>query len=115
MILTILKEDKYKFWIILLVKFIYSEKATKVCEILHTVKSKGKISQNFVAFSEYMNFTENSSFELLRILSNCLRTKKYMHEGFSEQVGVCLPVGPLVYGQKIGFLATILIFVILPR
>ena len=29
-------------------KFIYSEKAT--------VKSKGKISQKFVAFSEYMNF-----------------------------------------------------------
>ena len=24
---------------------------------VHTVKSKGKISQNFVAFSEYMNFT----------------------------------------------------------
>ena len=24
---------------------------------MHTVKSKGKISQNFVAFSEYMNFT----------------------------------------------------------
>ena len=23
---------------------------------VHTVKSKGKISQNFVAFSEYMNF-----------------------------------------------------------
>ena len=43
-------------------KFIYSEKASKFCEILllitvHTVKSKGKISQNFVAFSEYMNFT----------------------------------------------------------
>ena len=43
-------------------KFIYSEKATKFCEIfplllitVHTVKSKGKISQNFVAFSEYMN------------------------------------------------------------
>ena len=40
-----------------------SEKATKVCKIfpllfttVHTVKSKGKISQNFVAFSEYMNF-----------------------------------------------------------
>ena len=49
---------------ILQVKFIYSEKVTKFCEIfpflltavLHTVKSKGKISQNFVAFSEYMNF-----------------------------------------------------------
>ena len=47
----------------LLVKFIYSEKATKFCKIfslllttVHTVKSKGKISQNFVAFSEYMNF-----------------------------------------------------------
>ena len=46
-----------------LVKFIYSEMATKFCEIfpliltaVHTVKSKGKISQNFVAFSEYMNF-----------------------------------------------------------
>ena len=45
------------------VKFIHSEKATKFCEIfplllttVHTVKSKGKISQNVVAFSEYMNF-----------------------------------------------------------
>ena len=48
------------------VKFIYSEKATKFCEIfplllttVHTVKCKGKISQYFVAFSEYMNFTES--------------------------------------------------------
>ena len=46
-----------------LVKFIYSEKATKFCEIfnllltaIHTVKSNAKISQNFEAFSEYMNF-----------------------------------------------------------
>ena len=44
-------------------KLIYSEKAAKFCEIfplflttVHTVKSKGKISQDFVAFSEYMNF-----------------------------------------------------------
>ena len=44
-------------------KFIYSEKASRFCEIfpllltaVHTVKSKGKISQNFVAFSEYTNF-----------------------------------------------------------
>ena len=43
---------------------LYSEKAAKFCEIfpavllttVHTVKSKGKISQNFVAFSDYMNF-----------------------------------------------------------
>ena len=48
-----------------LVKFIYLyyEKATKFCEIFTLllsyvvpVKSKVKISQNFVAFSEYMNF-----------------------------------------------------------
>ena len=48
---------------VILVKFIYSEKATKFCEIFPllltvctVVKCKGKISQNFVAFSEYMNF-----------------------------------------------------------
>ena len=46
------------------VKFIYSEKATKFFEIstlllsyVVPVKSKVEISQNFVAFSEYMNFT----------------------------------------------------------
>ena len=46
-----------------LLKFIYSEMGTKFCEIfplilttVHTVKSKWKISQNFVAFSECMNF-----------------------------------------------------------
>ena len=44
-------------------KFIYSEKTTKYCKIstvdfyyVVPVKSKGKISQNFVTFSEYMNF-----------------------------------------------------------
>ena len=53
--------------------FIYSEKATKFCEIfpllltsVNTVKSKGKILQNFVAFSEYMNFMQ-----LLNTLSCC--------------------------------------------
>ena len=46
------------------VKFIYSEKATKFCEIFTVAltgtkwdKSTVEISQNFVAFSEYMNFT----------------------------------------------------------
>ena len=44
---------------------MYSEKATKFCEIFTLllsfvvpVKSNGKISQNLVAFSEYMNFTK---------------------------------------------------------
>ena len=46
-----------------MLKFVYSEEATKFCEIctlllctVHTDKSKVKISQNFVAFSEYTNF-----------------------------------------------------------
>ena len=48
-----------------LLKFIYSEKATNFCKIFTilltactVVKSKGKILQNFVAFSEYMNFNK---------------------------------------------------------
>ena len=51
-----------------IVKFIYSEKATKFCEIstlllsyVVPVKSKVEISQNFVAFSEYMNFINPES------------------------------------------------------
>ena len=50
------------------VKFIYSEKATKFCEIFTLllsyvvpVKSNVKILQNFMAFSEYVNFSKQSS------------------------------------------------------
>ena len=46
-----------------MLKFIYSEKATKFCEIstldlsyLVTVKPTVEILQKFVALSEYMNF-----------------------------------------------------------
>ena len=49
---------------ILCIKLIYSEKTTKFGEIFPLLmtectvgKTKEKISQNFVAFSEYMNFT----------------------------------------------------------
>ena len=58
-------------------KFIYSEKAAKFCEIFTLllsyvvpVKSKVKISQNFVAFSEYMNFKKLCAI-LLIILYLC--------------------------------------------
>ena len=51
-----------------MIKFIYFEKATKFCEIFTLLltcttydKSKVKISQNFVAFSEYMNFTHKNN------------------------------------------------------
>ena len=44
-------------------KFIYSEKATTFCKIstllltvCTVVKNKAELSQNFVAFSEYINF-----------------------------------------------------------
>ena len=57
-------------------KFIYSEKATKFCEIFTLLlsdvvpfKSKVKISQNFVAFSEYMNF--NNFRKDISILFQC--------------------------------------------
>ena len=68
-----------------MIKFIYSEKATKLCKIfplllttVHTVKSKGKILQNFVALSEYMNFKklycwntiiDNKFFQTINFLS----------------------------------------------
>ena len=52
------------FFILGLLKFIYSEKATKFCEIstlflsyVVPVKSKVEILQKFVAFSEYRNST----------------------------------------------------------
>ena len=48
-----------------MLKFIYSEKDTKFCEIStidlnFTTKDKStvEILQNFVAFSEYMNFKD---------------------------------------------------------
>ena len=50
------------------VKLIYSEKATKFCEIstldlsyVVPVKSTVEFSQNFVAFSKYVNFKFLSS------------------------------------------------------
>jgi hypothetical protein len=48
-------------------KLRYCEKATKFSQIttLHltfdTIKSKVEISQNFVAFSEYLNFIKSST------------------------------------------------------
>ena len=61
------KKIIFKNWLTLLLKFIYSEKATKFCEIFSLllsyvvpVKSKVKISQHFVAFSEYINFKNST-------------------------------------------------------
>ena len=55
------------FGVIFDLKFIYSEKATKFCEVLSLllsyvvpVKSMVEISQNLLAFAEYMNFNKKS-------------------------------------------------------
>ena len=62
-------------------QFIYSEKATKFCEIFTLllsyvvpVKSKVKIFQNFVAFSEYMNFT---SLQISIFWNNCKQLTRF--------------------------------------
>ena len=44
--------------------------------ILTVVKSKGKISQNFVAFSEYMNFQRTNNYEKLYFVPK--RAKKLL-------------------------------------
>ena len=61
------------------VDFIYSEKAIKFWEIFNlfltvctAVKSKVKISQNFVATSEYKNFTVNFWQKVDFLISNVL-------------------------------------------
>ena len=61
-------------------KFKYSEKAAKFCEIFTLLltgttqdKSKVKISKICVAFSEYMNFTKKVLVNFLsNFISNCL-------------------------------------------
>ena len=64
-------------------KFIYSEKATNFCEIFTLllsyavpVKSKVKILQNFVAFSECMNFTPSDRIRLLLIFYCHVKSKQ---------------------------------------
>ena len=56
---------------IYIIKFVYSKKATKFCKIstlllstVHTDKSKVEILKHFVAFSEYMNFTDKKACQL---------------------------------------------------
>ena len=82
-------------------KFIYSEKATKFCEIFALLltgttqdKSKVKISQNSVAFSEYMNFTSFTSPHFL----SCF------HKNFVMKKKKCLMLCPVrsFQGDSVG-------------
>ena len=79
----------------LIVKFLYSEKATKFCKIstldlsyVVPVKSTVGISQTFVTFSEYMNFNKVSykikasilpPFEYQRLRQSIFAIKAYLH------------------------------------
>ena len=70
-------------------KFIYSEKATEFCEIftlllttVHTVKSKVKILQNFVAFSEYMNFKGSTSKNFWQTILTRFKENIYEKDSF---------------------------------
>ena len=83
------------------IKVIYSEITTKFCEIstlllsyVVPVKSKVEISQNFVAFSEYMNFI----FHFLKMKKRCYNVMKKCagsgHSGFLEHKSYsCLDKG----------------------
>ena len=71
------------------VKFIYSEKATKFCEIFTLrlsyvvpVKSKVEISRNFVTFSEYMNNSNN--------ISCSIYGSKYQSNFYPGQWKICV-------------------------
>ena len=81
-------------------KFIYSEKAKKNFEIdplllsyVVPVKSKGKISHNFVAFSEYMNFN-SSPFQAALISGKQCVTKVYRgnYPNLPEKKLIMLPL-----------------------
>ena len=60
------------------------EKATNFCEIstvdlyyVVTVKSKAEILQNFVVFSEYMNFKEGPLYNQIKVITNQINKSKY--------------------------------------
>ena len=96
MLMLLRSFNKYSWF---LVKFLYSEKATKFCKIFPllltvcTVVSKGKISQNYEAFSEYMNFKgENDDIITLSMFAHMQSQGKYSLSGWI--VAVCYRVDP---------------------
>ena len=97
-------------------KFIYSEKAAKFCEIFPllltvctVVKSKGKILQNFVVFSEYMNFTVFEISYLLTVLLS-VSLKKLPWFIFEETVNyIRIELFAIVFGSLTKFLSLIFI------
>ena len=98
------------FIMYIVIKFMYSDKATKFCEIftfllfyILPVKSKVKILQNFVGFSKYMKFTKDNLFSIfvnnfLTILISLLTRLYYFvlqctYRGEGPTLGSCLLSG----------------------
>ena len=78
---------KIFLWSCLCLKFIYSEKATKFCEIsivdlTVTIKDKStvEISQKFVVFSEYINFSSQRYIKLCTIELEIPQTHRFSKE-----------------------------------
>ena len=73
-----------------MVKFMYTEKAREIFTLLLSyvvpIKSKVKILQNFVAFSEYMNFTK--PYHTMGPLSYEVAFEFYLNQGYHEIVHV---------------------------
>ena len=76
-----------------LLKLTYSEKATKYCEIstlllsyVVPVKSKVKILQKFVAFSEYINFNSQLNQRISKIPSKQKSGMNWNYGSMSCQV-----------------------------
>ena len=68
--IVIYATSKVKGRVYICLKFIHSEKTTKFCKTstvdlsyVVSVKSTVEISENFVAFSEYMNFNRKDFFD----------------------------------------------------
>ena len=90
--------------------YLYSEKATKFCEIfillfsyVVPVKSKVKISQNFVAFSEYMNFNFHQ-FNVMKLTIQripALRGFWDLKKTVLREIGISGTVGGSITNAKI--------------
>ena len=96
-------------------KFIYSEKATKFCEIstlllsyVVPVKSKIEISQNFVAFSKCMNFIKISVHHQEIAIGNFENVDYHFSENntwnkkkFVKWANVFMPSGQLISSLEV--------------
>ena len=65
---------------------------------LHTVNSKGKISENFVAFSEYMNFKYVEPISTIKQLVLLIRKiQKMITITFMKNLGKLIKFAELLY------------------